>query len=218
MAWTEKELSGLICVRHILQLPTDLSRKYKIDNKIFWCSHQILFFNSCCICWLYHSRCVSPNSGHFAWQMVIVWELNRFVKVQRSRIKTLSLQANSLLVINLSTSNLLMGVYLLMLGVSYERLRGSYCFKEVEWRSSGMCTTMGVFVVISMESSVLTTLILASVRLYAILKVISGRGEWYLCLLVVCARCVSVWCVRVGRYFKSANGQANSHQRPKLRA
>ena len=75
------------------------------------------------------------------------------------------------LIINLAVADLLMGFYLIMLGIAGGVYSGRFCAYDISWRSSITCKIMGVLVVLSSETSVMTMLLLASFRLFAVLKV-----------------------------------------------
>nr|CAB3265837.1 relaxin receptor 1-like [Phallusia mammillata] len=79
-----------------------------------------------------------------------------------------SLRANHMLVLNLAVADLLMGVYLLMLGAIGTMYSGNYCVNDLLWRSSDTCSAMGILVVLSSEASVLTMVLLTSFRIYAV--------------------------------------------------
>ena len=75
------------------------------------------------------------------------------------------------LILNLALSDLLMGVYLLCLGIFDYIYRGQYCIKSVEWLSSYKCQALGVLVVISSQTSVLMLTLLATFRLNSVIRV-----------------------------------------------
>uniref|UniRef100_H2Z7C7 G-protein coupled receptors family 1 profile domain-containing protein n=1 Tax=Ciona savignyi TaxID=51511 RepID=H2Z7C7_CIOSA len=81
-----------------------------------------------------------------------------------------SLRANHLLVLNLALSDLIMGIYLLLLGSAGAFYSGVYCANKLYWLSSTLCDVMGVMVVTSSEMSVLTMVMLTALRLYAVLN------------------------------------------------
>nr|XP_039259229.1 G-protein coupled receptor GRL101-like isoform X2 [Styela clava] len=78
--------------------------------------------------------------------------------------------ANRLLILNLAFSDVIMGIYLLSLGIAGLAMQGVYCSRDLIWRSSAACTTLGILSVISSETSVITMVLLTSCRLYAIFK------------------------------------------------
>jgi len=61
-----------------------------------------------------------------------------------------------------------MGVYLIMLGIAGVVYSGRYCTLSLEWLSSPACTTMGVLVVLSSETSMITMVLLTIGRVYAV--------------------------------------------------
>ena len=82
-----------------------------------------------------------------------------------------ALRINRILVVNLAAADLLMGIYLVMLGWAGAAYDGVFCAYRFLWLSSSTCSTMGILVVVSSQVSVLTLVLLTSVRLYSILKV-----------------------------------------------
>ena len=58
-----------------------------------------------------------------------------------------------------------------MLGIAGVVFDGTFCAQELAWRSGTICKTMGVLVVISSETSVITMVLLAAVRIFAVSKV-----------------------------------------------
>ena len=80
-------------------------------------------------------------------------------------------RTNHLLILNLAVAHFLMGIYLLMLGIAGATFDGIFCAYELTWRSGLMCQIMGVLIAISSETSVVIMVLLASFRLFAVLKV-----------------------------------------------
>jgi len=78
---------------------------------------------------------------------------------------------NHMLILNLAVADLLMGVYLIMLGIAGVVFNETFCRHEFTWRSGSTCQLMGSLVVISSETSVLTMVLLASIRLYVVSNV-----------------------------------------------
>jgi len=76
-----------------------------------------------------------------------------------------------MLILNLAMADLLMGVYLILLGIAGVVFDGTFCRHELTWRSGTTCQVMGSLVVISSETSVLTLVLLASIRLYVVSNV-----------------------------------------------
>ena len=84
---------------------------------------------------------------------------------------TTAIKTNLMLILNLALADFLMGVYLIMLGIAGAVFNGTFCAEELNWRSGATCRGMGALVVLSSETSVLTMVLLASVRLYVTFRV-----------------------------------------------
>ena len=80
-------------------------------------------------------------------------------------------KTSHMLILNLAMADFLMGIYLIMLGIAGAVFDGIFCRHELDWRSGATCQAMGVLVVLSSETSVLTMVLLASIRLYVIYRV-----------------------------------------------
>ena len=78
---------------------------------------------------------------------------------------------NELLVFNLAAADLIMAVYLIILGINTEIYSGIYGKYNLTWRSSLTCNALGVLNVLSSETSVFTMVLLISIRLYSVYKV-----------------------------------------------
>ena len=72
------------------------------------------------------------------------------------------------LVKNLCASDLLMGVYLLMIGAADLQLRGDYVSREREWRASAACTAAGFLSFLSSEVSAFTVCLVTLDRVLVI--------------------------------------------------
>ncbi|XP_076814045.1 uncharacterized protein LOC143460429 [Clavelina lepadiformis] len=79
-------------------------------------------------------------------------------------------RANHLLVLNLAVADFLMGLYLILLGIAGAIYSGVYCINKWDWLSSTPCATMGILVVLSSETSVITLGMMTTLRLCAVLK------------------------------------------------
>ncbi|XP_039247954.2 uncharacterized protein LOC120325854 isoform X1 [Styela clava] len=79
-------------------------------------------------------------------------------------------KVNRMLILNLAVSDIIMGIYLIGLGIAGLVMQGRYCSKDLIWRSSSACISLGVLSVISSEASVMTMVLLTCARLYAILR------------------------------------------------
>nr|XP_026691396.1 low-density lipoprotein receptor-related protein-like isoform X1 [Ciona intestinalis] len=101
---------------------------------------------------------------------VLHCELQTFRRYSNKPGVSSSLRANHILVLNLAVSDLLIGVYLILLGGTGAFYSGTYCANKLTWLSSSLCDVMGVLVVTSSETSVITMVLLTSLRLYAVLN------------------------------------------------
>ncbi|CAK8675570.1 unnamed protein product [Clavelina lepadiformis] len=108
--------------------------------------------------------------------VVVFGESKQLVKTNRKKGLT-SLSANHMLVLNLAVADFLMGIYLIMLGIAGAVYDQRFCANELIWRSSSVCTTMGILVVLSSETSVSTMVLLTAFRLYAILKPFNASSK-----------------------------------------
>ena len=101
---------------------------------------------------------------------MIVAKSKVFYKAIGKRLSTAT-RTNHILVFNLALADLLMGVYLIMVGIAGVVFDGKFCGHELMWRSGATCQAMGALVVIASETSVLTMVLLAAVRLFAVSNV-----------------------------------------------
>jgi len=121
------------------------------------------------VVWLMGILAISGN-------LIVIRDLIRDLRIIPSTSKSsLSLSKkvfkyNSLLVLNLALADLIMGIYLLILGVNVALHSGNYCSKKIEWLSGDMCKYMGIMVVVSSETSVFTMVLLTSIRLTAVIN------------------------------------------------
>ncbi|XP_070208096.1 G-protein coupled receptor GRL101-like [Littorina saxatilis] len=97
-----------------------------------------------------------------------------------------------LLVKNLCASDLLMGVYLMMIGVADEQFRGQYVEKEREWRHSAWCTAAGFLAFVSSEVSALVICCITLDRLLVLCYPL--KANIHLKAKSVIALCCCVWC------------------------
>ena len=71
-------------------------------------------------------------------------------------------------VLNLAGSDLLLGIYLIMIGIADKIFRGTYIFYDESWRSSVWCNLAGVLSTVSCEVSVLFSCLITVDRLLVI--------------------------------------------------
>nr|XP_039263809.1 low-density lipoprotein receptor-related protein 2-like isoform X1 [Styela clava] len=80
------------------------------------------------------------------------------------------MRSNYILVFNLATADLLMGVYLLALAIQNSKTNGKYCRYDQEWRTGSVCASLGSLAMISIQSSVCFLVILTTYRMIAVLR------------------------------------------------
>ena len=97
-------------------------------------------------------------------------ECKKIRKMFRKKSKG-PVRANHWLILNLSFADFLMGVYLLMLGITGQHMSGSFCQHQLDWCSGTTCAVMGSLAVIASEASVITMVILTSFRLHSFFNV-----------------------------------------------
>ncbi|CAK8685869.1 unnamed protein product [Clavelina lepadiformis] len=115
---------------------------------------------------------------------------------------------NHVLIINLSVSDCLMGVYLMIILVKDVQFAGRYSEFDYEWRSSWLCSLAGSLCVISSQTSCFLMAILTGYRLYAVCCPFKARNasakHWI--VAVICSWIISIIIALVSnttRYFKS---------------
>ncbi|XP_060083311.1 G-protein coupled receptor GRL101-like, partial [Ylistrum balloti] len=103
----------------------------------------------------------------------------------------------SLFTVNLAMSDLLMGVYLFIIGVIDVYYDGVYAWNNNRWRNSVLCTTAGILSSVSSEMSTFLILMVTIDRLIAIMFPLSRLSRWRnsqkLSFLVL----VSLWIVSI---------------------
>ena len=97
-------------------------------------------------------------------------EIRKLQKIFRSDAVA-SLKVYHVLLLNLAIADLLMGFYLLILGIVGVVYRDNYCIHSLRWESSLTCQLLGALAVISSETSILTIVALTSFRVFAVFKV-----------------------------------------------
>ncbi|XP_076809170.1 uncharacterized protein LOC143452185 [Clavelina lepadiformis] len=94
--------------------------------------------------------------------------------IDRRKMKDASV-CNHVLIINLSVSDCLMGVYLMIILVKDVQFAGRYSEFDYEWRSSLLCSLAGSLCVISSQTSCFLMAVLTGYRLYAVLYPFKAR-------------------------------------------
>ena len=110
------------------------------------------------------------NEDTFFYQTVIIHEVKFFYDAKKKKLSAPA-RTNHLLILNLAVADFLMGIYLLMLGIAGATMDQVFCAYQNTWRSGITCQAMGALVVISSETSVVTMVMLASFRLFAVYQV-----------------------------------------------
>ncbi|CAK8686083.1 unnamed protein product [Clavelina lepadiformis] len=94
--------------------------------------------------------------------------------IDRRKMKDPSV-CNHILIINLSVSDCLMGVYLMIILVKDVQFAGRYSEFDYEWRSSWLCSLAGSLCLISSQTSCFLMAVLTGYRLYAVLYPFKAR-------------------------------------------
>ncbi|ESO84263.1 hypothetical protein LOTGIDRAFT_108234, partial [Lottia gigantea] len=104
-------------------------------------------------------------------------------------------QIHSFFIKNLSFADMIMGVYLLMIGTRDKMYRGNYVLHDEEWRNSWTCDLSGIISTVSSEVSVLTLTVITLDRYICIMYPLSLRKRglkvaycvmgftWLMCIL-----------------------------------
>ncbi|XP_039274034.2 G-protein coupled receptor GRL101-like [Styela clava] len=127
------------------------NEEYMIENKYFLIAAWIIS--------------ISAVVGNI---LVIIYSVHDFF-CRRGRPKG-NERKNKLLLLNLSISDLLVGIYNLSICIQSHISSGHYCQEDQEWRSGITCSALGAILVIGSESSVFTLILLSSFRSRTILK------------------------------------------------
>ena len=87
------------------------------------------------------------------------------------------LRTNHVLILNLSTADFLMGVYLLIISAKSVEFAGIYGNLDLQWRSSDLCSVVGTIAIISSETSCFIMTILTCFRLVSVLRPIKSLTD-----------------------------------------
>nr|KAG5694377.1 hypothetical protein BaRGS_002231 [Batillaria attramentaria] len=99
--------------------------------------------------------------------------------------------AYRVLVVNLSVSDLLMGVYLAIVGAADEYFRGDYIWQEAKWKHSGVCHTAGFLAFVSGEVSALTICLITLDR-FLVLR-FPFSSHLHLTKVSALSACAAIW-------------------------
>ena len=115
--------------------------------------------------------------GNFIWIVSIsIVVLNSIViiknirKIKRIQSKHSIKFYNLFFIINLASSDILLGLALTFITFKSKQFSGEYCAKNLEWRSSVGCDVVGILTLLSSQTSLLILLLVTSFRLYTVYK------------------------------------------------
>ncbi|XP_033638359.1 G-protein coupled receptor GRL101-like [Asterias rubens] len=117
--------------------------------------------------------------------IVIIWRFRERKHVSQNKIQIL-------LIMNLAISDLLMGVYMIMIGSADGYFGQDYFLYATEWRSSAICKTAGI---ISVLASVASMLIVTVISVDRFLCVVFPFGSFRLGVASARVTVVVVWVV-----------------------
>ncbi|XP_078495744.1 uncharacterized protein LOC144751251 [Ciona intestinalis] len=114
--------------------------------------------------------------GFFALVGNFVVIVSNILKLKTFSKNAATVNSNGWLILNLATSDLLMGVYLLSIGIKGILFSGTYCYHDIEWRSSQSCSLLGATALLSSETSIFIMTIMTTQRLFIVYKPIAMRN------------------------------------------
>lgn len=101
-------------------------------------------------------------------------------------------QVHSFYIKNLSFADMIMGIYLIIIGYHDQKFRGNYLIEDEGWRSSVTCDTCGILSTLSNEASVLTLTLITLDRYISItLPLFRRRKSFKFALINVC----TIWII-----------------------
>ncbi|XP_060082553.1 uncharacterized protein LOC132561863 [Ylistrum balloti] len=103
----------------------------------------------------------------------------------------------SLFTLNLGISDLLMGVYLLIIGAVDVYYDGAYAWNDRHWRNSIFCTMAGVLSNVSSEMSTFLILLVTLDRLIVIMFPLSRLSKWSITWKPALILSLSLWVVSI---------------------
>nr|XP_039250278.1 G-protein coupled receptor GRL101-like [Styela clava] len=125
-----------------------------------------------------HSMIKSSVFMAMAWLISILALVgNSFVGVRtarriykRRRSLTSNDMINKILILNLSVSDFLVGIYTTAICIANAYLDGNYCRKDREWRGGEICAALGVILMVGSENSVFTLTTITAFRVKSLGK------------------------------------------------
>uniref|UniRef100_H2Y4Z4 G-protein coupled receptors family 1 profile domain-containing protein n=1 Tax=Ciona savignyi TaxID=51511 RepID=H2Y4Z4_CIOSA len=91
------------------------------------------------------------------------------IRQSRESLSPLQVSLNCFL-LNLSVSDFLMSVYLIVISIKGVEYSGGYCSHDAKWRTSGSCSFLGALTVVSFEVTSLLLAMMATFRLISVYK------------------------------------------------
>ena len=85
-------------------------------------------------------------------------------KMRRIGQNRFASKVDSILCIQLSIYDLLMGMYIFIISLKNFQFYGQYCIHDAAWRSSGVCNFAGVLFTFSSHGSLMSVLIMGAIR------------------------------------------------------
>ncbi|XP_078483946.1 uncharacterized protein LOC100183011 isoform X2 [Ciona intestinalis] len=82
--------------------------------------------------------------------------------------------SSRVLAINLALADLMIGVYLIILGVKDVMYQGVYCYHHLKWKSSIFCTILGCVALVSIETSMFVLTVMTTCRLIVVKSPLPG--------------------------------------------
>nr|XP_039248860.1 uncharacterized protein LOC120326605 [Styela clava] len=116
--------------------------------------------------------------------LVIIHQLKNLIRPDGNQSTVAKI--NRTLVLNLSLSDILVGIYLVSLGIQDAKI-GEYCLFDQEWRSSSTCSALGTIALIGTETSVFILMIMTAYRLYLVVKPFKNQNTIFLQVAIVVA-------------------------------
>ena len=95
---------------------------------------------------------------------------NNIRKIKTTNNKHSVMYYNLILVLSLSFSDIIFGFALVTIAFTSYKFSGVYCTKNFKWRSSTLCVALGVFTMISSQTSLNILVLLTGFRLYSVIK------------------------------------------------
>ncbi|XP_069125523.1 G-protein coupled receptor GRL101-like [Argopecten irradians] len=123
---------------------------------------------------------------------------NLFVIIYRLFLDRDTLTKNySLFTLNLALSDLLMGIYLLIIGIFDAYYNGVYAWNDHIWRTSILCATAGVLASVSSEMSTFVILMVTLDRLIVIMFPLSRLSKFNITWKHALVVSLSLWVVAI---------------------